>query len=454
MLFLLISLAFIICGILQINSEAASRSSAAVLSREELSDYQKILDKLNEEYNLSMSFAPELFSPDNPFDSPKNKSLEEFEASLRADIETCIATTNEAKARIAALGDDVEWKPVPNIEKIYTLPVNISYLNSQTPSGVKSGAMSFREDFEEFMAKQEVSTANASTTGKTITSIQPQFISGTISVFLINSTVSIEGNWKYSTISGFSTMILNSSGPKYIPTSATYSFSDSNRTASLTFTCKYYSTDGTLLNSNCLVYCDYYVTGDCITNWPNYTISKVVTNQTYRHIDDFDDTLNCAGYAWNYPGFVGQELLGITFDELNQCSNLSQFRLLVKNKSESFMRNNKISATVIDAYNTSINTSTQYRVVMRVGYYDSNGDGEWNFGIYPESDYCDFHWWMQLGDGSWADKRGLYPSRIVPLSNIYTNPIISSWRWDVSSLGQVMYDSFYSSEPVYYKITG
>lgn len=146
--------------------------------------------------------------------------------------------------------------------------------------------------------------------------------------------------------------------------------------------------------------------------------------------------------------------LGITYAELNNCSSLADLCTLVKNKSEAYMSSHGISASVISAYNSTINTSTQYRVVMRVGYYDNNNNGVWDFGCNADSDVWDYHWWMQLGDGSWADKRGAFPSRIVPLSNIYTNPEVSSWRWDLSEYGETIYSSFYSSTPVYYKVTG
>lgn len=97
-------------------------------------------------------------------------------------------------------------------------------------------------------------------------------------------------------------------------------------------------------------------------------------------------------------------------------NSLSALRSLVKSKSETYMSNHGITASVISSYDTFINTSTQHRVVMRVGYYDTNENGEWDFSANPGYDTWDYHWRMQLGDGTWADKRGGWPSRIVPNS--------------------------------------
>ncbi len=184
----------------------------------------------------------------------------------------------------------------------------------------------------------------------------------------------------------------------------------------------------------------------------NYTISKTITNKTYNLINRFDESQNCAGYAWNYNGFVDMNSLGITFDELNGCSSITELRALVRSKSESFMYYNGITAGRISSYRSTIDTLTQYRVVMRVGYYDANGDGEWNFSDTSDSDVWDYHWWIQLGDGTWADKRGTFPSRIIPNSNIYPNP--DDILWSIWNFGEVEHVDFYSSTPVYYKITG
>lgn len=115
----------IICGATQINIFAVDNLSIGYISEQEVSAYQSVLDKLNREYNYSMTFTPTLFSRNSTFKSLTSMSLEEFEATLRAEIEADIAVNNETAASIAALGD-VEWTPIPYLGKSYELPVNVS----------------------------------------------------------------------------------------------------------------------------------------------------------------------------------------------------------------------------------------------------------------------------------------------------------------------------------------
>lgn len=51
------------------------------------------------------------------------------------------------------------------------------------------------------------------------------------------------------------------------------------------------------------------------------------------------------------------------------------------------MDSHGINATQITSYSSSINTSTQYRIVMRVGYNDINGNGRWDFSANPGYDF-------------------------------------------------------------------
>lgn len=412
----------------------------------ELAAYQDIIDKLNEEYGYSMAFAPAVFSRDNTFETPTRSTLAEFEAELRKDIEEDIAVNAEAKEAIAALGN-VEWTSAPFTGNIYTVPANVSYLSSQVMDVVYEDAVSYISDARE--AERQTKTRASD---QTLTSVQPKLDPTGNLAFLLNTTISIPNYWKYASVSGFSFLYVTGYYPIYSPTAMSYSYLDSMRTVAATFTCTRYNESGVVINKNTSVYREFHATSDCITNSPNYTISKTYTNKTYNLIDHFDSNQNCAGYAWNHYKKVDMGTLGINYAELNKCSSLSALSKLVKDKSETYMSNHGITANSISSYDTAINTSTQYRVVMRVGYYDTNGNGKWDFSANPGSDTWDYHWWMQLGDGTWADKRGDWPSRIVPNSNIYSNP--DTILWSLWSFGEVLYNDFYNSTPVYYKITG
>lgn len=421
-------------------------STAALITVEEISEYQEIIDKLNEEYGYSMTFSPAVFSRNNTFESPTKSTLAEFEAELRKDIEEDMAVNAEAQEAITALGN-VKWESAPFTGNVYTAPTNVSYMSSQVMGVVYDDAVSYISD-----VRMAGSQAETRASDQTLTSVQPKLDPTGNLAFLLNTTISIPSYWKYSSVSGFSILYVTHNYPIYYPTSMSYSYLDSSRTVAATFTCTRYNSSGVVINTNSSVYREFHASSDCLTNSPNYSISKTYTNKTYTLIDHFDDSQNCAGYAWNCDEFVGMDVLGITYTELNNCSSLSALRTLVKNKSETYMSNHGITATVISSYNSSINTSTQYRVVMRVGYYDTNKNGKWDFSVNPGFDDWDYHWWMQLGDGTWADKRGSFPTRIVPNSNIYSDP--DNILWTYWYYGEILHNDFYNSTPVYYKITG
>lgn len=436
-----------LCGTFSMNAFAAEASSASILSKQEVSDYQEVLNKLNEEYGYSMYFAPQLFTRNNTFENPTKTSLLEFEASLRKEIEEDIAINAESKEAIAKLGN-VKWESAPFEGKTYTIPANVSIYSSAIINEIY-------EDTEPYINQSyETDKAEESrSSDKTLTSVQPKLDPTGQVIFMLNTTISIPNYWKYTSVSGYNYGIFQGATfPIYIPTGMSYSYADSARTVAANFTCTRYNESGVIISNNTSVYREFHATSDCLTNSPNYSIPKTYTNKTYNHISGDDYGQNCAGYAWNHRVFVNTAALGITDAEVNNCSNLTALRTLVKNKSEAYMSTHGINATEISSYNSSINPATQYRVVMRVGYYDTNGNGRWDLSVYPTGDDWDYHWWMQLGDGTWADKRGYLPSRIVPNSNIYSDP--DNILWTTWFYGEVNHNDFYNSTPVYYKITG
>lgn len=429
------------------NAFAVETYSSNVLTPQDVTAYEDILDRLNDEYGYSMYFSPEIFTRDSKFENPTKYSLSEFEASIRKEIEEDIAINLESQTAIAKLGT-VKWESAPFEGKTYTIPANVSIYSS----AVMNEAY---ESMEPYMTSSSEATTqdNTRSSDKTLSSVQPKIGPTGQVVFMLNTTISITSYWKYSSVSGFNYGFFEGATyPIYLPTAMSYSYADSRRTVAANFTCTRYNASGVVINNNSSVYKEFHATSDCITNSPNYSIPKTYTNKTYNHISSDDFGQNCAGYAWNHRVFVNSAALGITNAEVNNCSSLNALRTLVKNKSESYMSSHGINATVINSYDSTINPATQYRVVMRVGYYDTNGNGRWDLSVNPGGDDWDYHWWMQLGDGSWADKRGYLPSRIVPNSNIYSNP--DNILWTTWFYGEVNHNDFYNSTPVYYKITG
>ena len=95
----------------------------------------------------------------------------------------------------------------------------------------------------------------------------------------------------------------------------------------------------------------------------------VLQRQPDVHRGDYQ---NCMGYAVNKSVYISGDLLGITDLELNNRSTNSQLLYLTRTKSQSWMDINGVDYNSIDTYNSPI-FSNQYRVVLRVGYYDLTG---------------------------------------------------------------------------------
>ena len=156
------------------------------------------------------------------------------------------------------------------------------------------------------------------------------------------------------------------------------------------------------------------------------------------------NSTNCMGYALEYPtlkdpGIQPSDLIGKTTEQTLQ---------VMKSKSETAMSSlsSVMQYSQINSYNSDIYTNW-YRVVLRVGFDDVNGNGvvDWN-DSYTIGGITflawDFHWWYQTNTGNWAEKHGEYDSTL--LNGTYaTNPGAVTW-----SAGNIYYDS----SPVYYQL--
>lgn len=95
----------------------------------------------------------------------------------------------------------------------------------------------------------------------------------------------------------------------------------------------------------------------------------------------------------------------------------------------------------LSSFDEEINPETEYRIVTKIGA-EENYDGSLNF---------DYHWQVQLPDGSWAEKFGFSNSRIVPGSNKALDPGL--YPWDQNEYwGMQKWTAFYDSKPAYYAV--
>ena len=152
-------------------------------------------------------------------------------------------------------------------------------------------------------------------------------------------------------------------------------------------------------------------------------------------------SVNCMGYALEVNAFVSGISLGIGPYSLEGYST-SMILATVKSGAETWMNNNIGSSYYyqISSYESDISPSS-FRVVLRVGFYDLNGNAEWDF-----DENWDFHWMYQTknNNGQWANKHGGAPSNKVGTSGGIP-PTGYTSEWTEGSL-------VYNSNPAYYCI--
>lgn len=152
-------------------------------------------------------------------------------------------------------------------------------------------------------------------------------------------------------------------------------------------------------------------------NKPELVIYYVnsIGSRPYQATSRYD--VNCMGYAVEYGDFIDMIDLGISVVEMNGKTT-SQLLSYIDGKSQDWMDDHLSSSgyAPISAYDSNINTASPgwFRVVLRVGFIDFNGNG-----VFDTSEVWDYHWWYQTTDnyGTWADKPGSTPSRLQTGSN-------------------------------------
>lgn len=114
---------------------AEDYKSNVTIDSDSFVEYQKIMDSLNEEYGLSMSMENGLVEKERIYENLAKYRPEAYEKRLRKEIEEGIAATEEAKKKVASLGD-VKWKSLPVKISNYVLPVNVSVYSVMGSGGL------------------------------------------------------------------------------------------------------------------------------------------------------------------------------------------------------------------------------------------------------------------------------------------------------------------------------
>ena len=177
----------------------------------------------------------------------------------------------------------------------------------------------------------------------------------------------------------------------------------------------------------------------------NYTPTEVSINE-YPYIAHEDG--NCLSFALRDTGLILENDLGLMSKKLEEqyrTAGLDGVQQYIQTLCENYVMKNKNTLEIesfreISGFDAPINDG-EYRIAFRVGVTE-NADGTLTY---------DYHFQIQLPDGSWAEKLGQNDSRIVPGSNLDLDPGL--FPWDQNAIwGIDKYNGFYGSKTTYYAV--
>ncbi len=156
---------------------------------------------------------------------------------------------------------------------------------------------------------------------------------------------------------------------------------------------------------------------------------------------------NCMGYALEYKLKIDWINMGIGPSAIDG-TNVDELLQVVRNGANTWMNNHmgQSNYRIINYYNSDIYVDS-FRVVLRVGFYDLDGDGYCNVDLEEH----DFHWMYQTNEnsGQWANKHGNADSNRIGSSG-GADPTQYTSEWIASPNEYISYP--YTSNPVYYEI--
>jgi hypothetical protein len=101
----------------------------------------------------------------------------------------------------------------------------------------------------------------------------------------------------------------------------------------------------------------------------------------------------------------------------------------------------------LDDHDSEIDPSAEYRIAMRLGLQAVEGDEP----DFAEEDTWDYHFWVQLNDGRWAQKFPTGPSEIVPCTSADVSP--GKFPWDSGYYRSFKAHDYYTSKTIYFAVT-
>ncbi|MDR1465972.1 MAG: hypothetical protein LBJ11_11835 [Oscillospiraceae bacterium] len=103
---------------------------------------------------------------------------------------------------------------------------------------------------------------------------------------------------------------------------------------------------------------------------------------------------------------------------------------------------------VLDDFDSTIDPAKEYRIAMRMGVVPLDGVVDFED---EDADAVDFHWWLQLNDGRWAQKFPTGDSKLVPCSGPGISP--GKFPWHASYFWTPKSRDYYTGKIVYFAVT-
>lgn len=179
-----------------------------------------------------------------------------------------------------------------------------------------------------------------------------------------------------------------------------------------------------------------------------FTYSQSSENETKFGYEPQEEG-NCLSFALRDNDPIDIENLELDFKDIQEIystQGLDALAKYVEDKALNYINEHSddlklVQIRKLSSFNEEIDPMKEYRIATRVGAQE-NLDGSIQF---------DYHWQVQLPNGSWAEKFGYVPSRIVPGSNRDLDPGL--FPWDQNEIwGFKKWTAFYNSKASYYAV--
>jgi hypothetical protein len=169
-----------------------------------------------------------------------------------------------------------------------------------------------------------------------------------------------------------------------------------------------------------------------------------------------DKAGNCMSYALRDLDMILFDDLALDYDELNRIyfDGGGEAAVLkhAAGKVEAYVEAHKETLEItnfrrIDSYDSEIDPQTEYRIALRVFAYARPELPMQERGGF------DYHFWMQIKDGRWAQKFPLSDSMIIPGTAFDVSPGKFPWDSSLETWGAEKFMDVFTGDVIYYAVT-